>query len=219
MMDTVGNKAARARDRDDQGGGAEHGAEADRPRHPGARRRRRVTGFPSRLCVCAHAAPCASSTARTRCTRRRWRGWSCASTQDQSAEEEMSLVRGARADLSGEMASRMRKPAIRLHGEPQVEGARSEPAASCESHVAVPRFDMLARDDASRNRHAAIRHDHLAGDEARAGPARNAAIGPISSGMPMRRSGVARIAALDPLLVLPQRAREVGLDQARARCS
>jgi acyl-CoA dehydrogenase len=43
------------RDRDDQGGGAEDGAEAGRPRHPGARRRRRVTGFPARLCVCAHA--------------------------------------------------------------------------------------------------------------------------------------------------------------------
>ena len=28
MMDTVGNKAARGRDRDDQGGGAEHGAAA-----------------------------------------------------------------------------------------------------------------------------------------------------------------------------------------------
>ena len=56
MMDTVGNKEARARDRDDQGGGAEDGAEAGRPRDPGAWRRRRVAGFPPRLCVCAHRA-------------------------------------------------------------------------------------------------------------------------------------------------------------------
>ena len=39
MMDTVGNKAARGRDRDDQGGRAEHGAARDRPGDPGARRR------------------------------------------------------------------------------------------------------------------------------------------------------------------------------------
>ena len=45
MMDTVGNKEARARDRDDQGGGAEHGAEAGRPRHPGPRRQRRHQDF------------------------------------------------------------------------------------------------------------------------------------------------------------------------------
>ena len=42
------------RDRDDQGGGAEDGAEAGRSRDPGARRRRRLTGLPPRLCVCAH---------------------------------------------------------------------------------------------------------------------------------------------------------------------
>jgi acyl-CoA dehydrogenase len=44
-----------ARDRDDQGGGAQDGAEAGRPRHPGAWRRRREPGLPSRLCVCPHA--------------------------------------------------------------------------------------------------------------------------------------------------------------------
>ena len=42
MMDTVGNKAARSRDRDDQGRGAEHGVPGDRLGDPGARRRRRL---------------------------------------------------------------------------------------------------------------------------------------------------------------------------------
>ncbi len=46
MMDTVGNKAAQGRDRDDQGGGAEHGLPGDRLGHPGARRRRRLDDFP-----------------------------------------------------------------------------------------------------------------------------------------------------------------------------
>ena len=41
LMDTVGNKAARARNRDDQGRRAVRRAPGDRPRHPGARRRRR----------------------------------------------------------------------------------------------------------------------------------------------------------------------------------
>jgi hypothetical protein len=39
MMDTVGNKAAQGRDRDDQGGGAQHGLPGDRLGDPGVRRR------------------------------------------------------------------------------------------------------------------------------------------------------------------------------------
>src|SRR5262249_13183421 len=43
------------RDRDDQGGGAEDGAERDRPRDPGAWRRRRRSRFRPRLCLGALA--------------------------------------------------------------------------------------------------------------------------------------------------------------------
>ena len=42
MMDTVGNKVAQRRDRDDQGRRAEHGLPGDRLGDPGAWRRRRV---------------------------------------------------------------------------------------------------------------------------------------------------------------------------------
>ena len=51
LMDTVGNKAARVGDRDDQGRGAERGAAGDRSRDPGARRRRRQPGHVPRLRV------------------------------------------------------------------------------------------------------------------------------------------------------------------------
>ena len=56
LMDTVGNKAARARDCDDQGGRAAGGAARDRSRDSGARRRGRQRRFPARLGVgaCAH---------------------------------------------------------------------------------------------------------------------------------------------------------------------
>ena len=40
LMDTVGNKEAAARDRDDQGRRAEHGLQGDRLGDPGVRRRR-----------------------------------------------------------------------------------------------------------------------------------------------------------------------------------
>ena len=55
LMDTVGNKAARARDRDDQGGRAAHGAPRDRSRDSGARRRGRQRRFPSGLGLGARA--------------------------------------------------------------------------------------------------------------------------------------------------------------------
>ena len=42
MMDTVGNKVGAQGDRDDQGRGAEHGAQGHRLGDPGARRRRRL---------------------------------------------------------------------------------------------------------------------------------------------------------------------------------
>ena len=50
MMDTVGNKVAQGRDRDDQGGGAEHGLPGDRLGDAGARRRRRLRRLPARVC-------------------------------------------------------------------------------------------------------------------------------------------------------------------------
>ena len=58
MMDMVGNKAAQAGHRRDQGGGAQHDAGGARPRHAAARRRRREPGVPAGLLVGAlpHAA-------------------------------------------------------------------------------------------------------------------------------------------------------------------
>ena len=55
LMDTVGNKAARARDCDDQGGRAERGAPRDRSRDSGPRRRGCQRGFPSGLGMGAYA--------------------------------------------------------------------------------------------------------------------------------------------------------------------
>ena len=59
MMDKVGNKTAQARDRHDQGRGAEHGAEDHRQRDPGLWRRRRLRRRRSGqgLCRHPHAAP------------------------------------------------------------------------------------------------------------------------------------------------------------------
>ena len=51
MMDTVGNKVARKRNRDDQGRRAEHDAAGDRLGDPGARRRRRDVGLSARAAV------------------------------------------------------------------------------------------------------------------------------------------------------------------------
>ena len=69
------------RDRDDQGGGAEHGAAGDRPGDPGARRRRRQRRFPPRRRLCATPARCDWPTARTRSIARRSPSWNCASTR------------------------------------------------------------------------------------------------------------------------------------------
>ncbi len=58
LMDVAGNKVAKNRDRDDQGGRAQHGLPGDRLGHAGARRRRHVRRLPAglRLCRRAHAA-------------------------------------------------------------------------------------------------------------------------------------------------------------------
>ena len=55
MMDIAGNKARQGRDRDDQGGGAEHGLPGDRLGDPGARRRRRVATTSRSPCFYAGA--------------------------------------------------------------------------------------------------------------------------------------------------------------------
>jgi acyl-CoA dehydrogenase len=51
MMDTAGNKVAQGRDRDDQGGGAQHELQGGGLGHPGPRRRRRqpatTSGWPT----------------------------------------------------------------------------------------------------------------------------------------------------------------------------
>ena len=76
MMDTVGNKAARARDRHDQGSGAECRIARARPRRAGARRR----GACARISFLRKRgptrAPCAWRTAPTKCISRRSPGWS-----------------------------------------------------------------------------------------------------------------------------------------------
>ena len=78
--DRQGRHQGRARrDRDDQGGGAEHGAEGGRPRDPDLRRRRPVAGFPPRLCLCARPLDPHSRRARTRCIARPSPSWNCAS--------------------------------------------------------------------------------------------------------------------------------------------
>lgn len=59
LMDTVGNKEARERDRDDKSGGAENGPGGDRPGDTGTRRRRRFAGFPisAVLDLCPNITP------------------------------------------------------------------------------------------------------------------------------------------------------------------
>ena len=104
MMDTVGNKAARARDRDDQGGRAEHGAAGDRPRDPGARRRRRQRRLPARLRLRARRARCASPTARTRCTASRSRKLELA--QVSRSGRRQALLSGSRRPSGARLAPR-----------------------------------------------------------------------------------------------------------------
>jgi hypothetical protein len=67
MMDTAGNKERQGRDRDDQGGGAQHGLPGDRLGDAGARRRGVSDDFPLAYFY-ALRARCALPTAPTRCT-------------------------------------------------------------------------------------------------------------------------------------------------------
>ena len=115
MMDTVGNKAAQRRDRDDQGGGAEHGLPGDRLGDPGPRRRRRQQRLRPGRGLCRGARCCASPTAPTRCTATRSRGWSCASTV---TREHLSLPR------SGVAVPRKRRSMGRVSGSHQPVDAR-----------------------------------------------------------------------------------------------
>ena len=80
MMDTVGQQGGPRRDRDDQGGGAEHGAAGDRPRDPGARRRRRERRLPSGRRL-GHARTLRLADGRTRSTARRSRSSNCESRE------------------------------------------------------------------------------------------------------------------------------------------
>ena len=72
-------------DRDDQGGGAEHGLPRDRLGDPGVRRRRRDRGLTASPTPMPPRATCGSPTGRTRCTATRSRGWNCAATRGRRA--------------------------------------------------------------------------------------------------------------------------------------
>ena len=98
MMDTVGNKAARARDRHDQGRRAEHGLPGDRLGDPGARRRRRVGRFRPGATPTLTPARCASPTARTKCIATRSARWNCAATNPRVAVRERDSLESRQQD-------------------------------------------------------------------------------------------------------------------------
>ena len=166
-----------------------------------ARRRRRVSRTSTSPMPMRARARCASSTDRTRCTRKRSRSWSCGSTGSEpeeavicpsrpsALERESRASKGDRRHSSFERSRRLRR----------------------RSHLGMT---------ALSNRHAAVGHDHLAGDEARRrSDARNAATPPISSGMPMRRSGVAALRRFDAAPRSPTARARNRSSPGPARCS
>ena len=68
LMDTVGNRGARIEISAIKVAAPERRDLGDRPRDPGARRRRRLAGLPARRAVRASRAPCRSPTGPTRST-------------------------------------------------------------------------------------------------------------------------------------------------------
>ena len=84
-------------DRDDQGGGAEHGLPGDRLGDAGARRRRRLRTTSRSPTPTPARARCASPTARTKCTATRSprSSWKCANWASTSAARRSKLLPSA----------------------------------------------------------------------------------------------------------------------------
>ena len=86
MMDRAGQQGGAGRDRDDQGRGADHGAEDHRRRDPGVRRRGRVGGCGPGAQPMRRSARCGWRTGRTRSTAERSLGWSIRSTGERAGD-------------------------------------------------------------------------------------------------------------------------------------
>ena len=163
MMDKVGNKVARLEIAMIKVAAPTHGAEGDRRRHPGARRRRGHRRFRPRARLCAHRARCGSPTAPTRCTTARSQGSSTPSTPTGRAARE-------RGDALFRREAGRGPPPLRRGGAGRVDGGARRGLSRARWRCSSSRAASRTRPTGCTRRRAVRPAAQAAGQAAALGP-------------------------------------------------